>query len=280
MITYPKAALPSRSISTGSIVDKFRAIARWGFSGVSVLPQELVRALAQLGPTVIEDIGKTGLKLLVHGAIGAAGRPGFEQEIAAQIEITRTFQEKTGNVANFCFDPGCVRGESGMSFSTEASVRALGLASGLWADCGVEVGIENWPCGPFIPDLEEVKQELVGLPVRFLLDVGHVLLAQKRGHLEGISMSAFVEGLPLPICEIHVHDNDGTDDTHWTLGDGAMDMGELAEALRVTPGECWVTIESRPNGQLFPIEDTNGFEAAVRSVQLVESMLAGSYNGD
>ncbi|HJJ38677.1 MAG TPA: sugar phosphate isomerase/epimerase [Methanocorpusculum sp.] len=55
----------------------------------------------------------------------------------------------------------------------------------------------------------------------FCLDIGH---AHECGTLS--------EFLKVPFVQIHVHDNDGTSDTHLALGKGTIDIAAVAEAVR------------------------------------------------
>ena len=111
MTNYERAALPSRSITTGAMAEKFSEISRWGFTGVSILPNELLEARAALGTEVFDVIKASGLKLLVHGAVGSADSPEFIDKIVEQIEVTKDFHRNTGSVTLFCFDPSVCEGQ-------------------------------------------------------------------------------------------------------------------------------------------------------------------------
>ena len=89
-----------------------------------------------------------------------------------------------------------------------------------------------------------------------------------------MTMGEFVRRLPFPVCEVHLHDNDGIHDSHLTLGEGSIAPGELAAAMCLAPEGMWVTVESRPGGKRFPIDDRDGFVAAEESVRFVEQCTA------
>jgi sugar phosphate isomerase/epimerase len=267
---YEKAALPSRSITTGSLIEKFQAIARRGFGGVSILPSELTAFLRQHGEQGLKELNATGLRLLVHGAAGEAGSAGCDERIESQVRIAEQVHAITGSVANLVFDPGFRRdAENRFFFDPGVSIEALKRASRLQDDHGITVGIENWPSGPYLSDLEGLSAQLSSSSIGFLLDLGHLFIAQRRGLLGDMTVRDFVTRVPFPICEIHVHDNDGARDSHLTLGEGEIDQEEYADALRDLPGDAWITIESRPGGTPFPIDDDRGFAAAVDSIGIL-----------
>lgn len=66
------------------------------------------------------------------------------------------------------------------------------------------------------PDEMEILDN-VGLA----LDVGH---ANLNGCLEGF--------LSLPFCHVHLHDNDGKDDSHLPVGSGTIDFQAVIQAIR------------------------------------------------
>lgn len=266
MIRYPKAALPSRSITTGSLREKFEEIARWGFAGVSILPYELNCIIRESGWSDVTALAETGRKLLVHGTIGNGQLKDPGDAIEEQVALTRRIHEETGMVANFCFDPGTMKTEDGYLFDPERSIRALETASVLWTELGIPVGIETWPSGPALEELEVLASRLGDFPVQLLLDTGHLFLLQQKRKTGAPSMVGFVAACPLPVNEVHVHDNDGTCDAHLTLGDGLIDREDLGHAISLLPQEVWITIESRPGGKPFTLDDTRGFEEAVKTV--------------
>ena len=88
--------------------------------------------------------------------------------------------------------------------------------------------------------------ELIG-DIGFALDVGHA-------HLNG----CLDEFLTCPIRHIHLHDNDGTDDTHKPVGDGTIDFEPVMKAVK-------------SNGATQIVE-VDTFEGVQRSIEVLEKM--------
>lgn len=71
--------------------------------------------------------------------------------------------------------------------------------------------------------------------VDLALDVGHA-------HLN----NCLDEFLTLPFSHVHLHDNDGTDDTHSAVGEGSIDFVAVMEAVRRTKATPIVEVGTLP----------------------------------
>ncbi|HQC12737.1 MAG TPA: TIM barrel protein, partial [Methanoregulaceae archaeon] len=71
--------------------------------------------------------------------------------------------------------------------------------------------------------------------VDLALDVGHA-------HLN----NCLDEFLTLPFSHVHLHDNDGTDDTHSAVGEGSIDFQAVREAVRRTKATPIVEVGTLP----------------------------------
>jgi sugar phosphate isomerase/epimerase len=108
------------------------------------------------------------------------------------------------------------------------------------------VGIEDFPrdrlaMGFFAQDLAP----LLGLP-RFgiLIDLGHMhFWLHARPYYSGVSPEQFLANVPVPITEVHVHDNDGTADQHRPLGTGTNDIDAAVRGLRAAGFDGVCTVE-------------------------------------
>jgi len=105
---------------------------------------------------------------------------------------------------------------------------------------GVEALVENVP-EPFpyvmksVDDFERFFDE-VGMEARMVLDVAH---ANLRGET-----FEFIESFGDLIGHVHVSDNKGDADTHLPIGEGIIDWERTMAALKESPFDGWVTIES------------------------------------
>jgi sugar phosphate isomerase/epimerase len=88
------------------------------------------------------------------------------------------------------------------------------------AEYGVEFFVENMGNWEYFFLKTPAELPLIG-NVQFALDVGH---AHQNRCLEGF--------LPVPARHYHLHDNDGTEDSHAAVGDGTIDFGAVMAAVR------------------------------------------------
>jgi sugar phosphate isomerase/epimerase len=80
-----------------------------------------------------------------------------------------------------------------------------------------------------------------------LLDAGHMnMRLHSEPYFMGQSAAEYVGLVPLPIYEVHLHDNDGRRDLHAPLGSGCLDLAGLVAGLREVDFDEWVTVEVCP----------------------------------
>ncbi len=114
----------------------------------------------------------------------------------------------------------------------------------------LHVAIEDFPLDDSAVDFYRQDLEpLLECPrYGILIDVGHLnIRLTGGGHFEGMSVAGYIEGLPLPIAEVHLHDNNGQKDEHGHFGLGRIDFTEIAEALRSVGFDGVSTIEIAPS---------------------------------
>jgi sugar phosphate isomerase/epimerase len=105
---------------------------------------------------------------------------------------------------------------------------------------GVEAMIENVP-EPFpyllksVDDFELFFKD-VGLHARMVLDVAH-------SHLRGETLE-FIKRFGNRIGHVHVSDNNGKADAHLQVGGGSINWKQIMAALKASPFDGWVTVES------------------------------------
>lgn len=89
---------------------------------------------------------------------------------------------------------------------------------------------------------------LAGCPeYGILLDLGHMHLRQgNEPYFREKSLSEHLRDVPLPVIEVHVHDNDGKSDLHQHPGTGNADLAAMAEGLKAVGFTGVSTIEVAP----------------------------------
>jgi len=80
-----------------------------------------------------------------------------------------------------------------------------------------------------------------------LLDVGHANLRCIHEELyHSVSIASCISSVPVPLVELHVHDNGGDRDSHSPFGFGTISFEPIAESLRQSQFEGITTIEIAP----------------------------------
>ena len=147
------------------------------------------------------------------------------------------------------FYPGAAWG-----LNLQAVRRLLNFAG----DYGVPAMIENVP-EPFpflmksVRDFERFYDE-VGLDLKIVLDIAHSNLRDET--------EEFIRRFGDRIGHIHVSDNHGQMDEHLQLGEGSINWKEMMAAVKASPFNGWVVVES--------------FKGVDESIQLLERLVVGA----
>jgi sugar phosphate isomerase/epimerase len=105
------------------------------------------------------------------------------------------------------------------------------------SNIGMRVGVEN----VFDEDPEALRMliERIDRPdFGFCFDTGHFNLFSK------VPLEQWFAGLGRRLIEVHLHDNDGTADSHWALGRGDVDFEKFFALLREHAPDPVYTIEA------------------------------------
>ena len=123
-------------------------------------------------------------------------------------------------------------------------------------DAGVIVGIENMPSPPFFlgRTASQLAEIVEGTDLGVTFDIGH---ANTTGQIDAV-----IDLLGDRFVNIHIHDNDGTRDSHLAIGEGTIDFGHVIRRLSGYRGN-WI-IESK------------SLDSALRSLPRLEMLLSSS----
>ncbi len=125
--------------------------------------------------------------------------------------------------------------------------RSLTELSAAAREYGVSFSVENM--GDWEYFFLKTPEELPLIEgYNFTLDVGH---AHQNHYLK--------EFLAVPAQHYHLHDNDGTADSHWAVGKGTIDFKPVMATIKKGGGS--------------PVIEVEDFEGAVESMRLLERML-------
>ena len=124
------------------------------------------------------------------------------------------------NASSVVFHPGYYTFEEEYDKAVVSLKQSLAEIAAFSEDIGIPCCVENMGNWGFFFLKSPEDLPLVG-DTEFCLDIGH---AHECG-----TLSAY---LSVPFTQIHVHDNDGTSDTHLALGAGTIDIPAVMAAIR------------------------------------------------
>ncbi len=102
--------------------------------------------------------------------------------------------------------------------------------------------------------LSKIIENIGDTRVKACLDIGH---ANCKSNL---NLMEWVETLGPYLGHVHLHNNDATDDCHWPLGQGIINMNEIMESLNLkAPGNLTYTVENSECRQSIKWLDENGW---------------------
>lgn len=222
-----------------------------GCSTYSLIDRPLAEALEVLSACtdrveVLSDAGhslffehETCNSFLLHYSVHA---PSGDINIASRHEpVRRASTALVRELAGICdligartlvLHPGYMTRPLESPLAERAFYRSLAELSVINEECGVRIAIENmgaWDIVLFRDTqlLAAVREAGLG----FVLDVGHA-------HVNGLLDRFLAEGSPV---HVHLHDNDGTCDSHSPCGDGTIDFDSVVRRL---PAQADCVVES------------------------------------
>ncbi|MFO8080186.1 MAG: TIM barrel protein [Armatimonadota bacterium] len=225
---------------TRTVVGLVEELVREGFEAVSVQPRQVLdldrRGLAEM----VALLDENEMPVTVHAAADQ-----FTDE------LMQGLLDRLGPRLHAVTLDGVMRpAPSGKRWDAVLMVQTLLMVERLGADTGVRYGIEDFPIdgaamSEFADELEPLSgNERWGM----LVDIGHLNLRRNDAEYFGrMSVAENIERLPLPVIEVHVHDNPGDRDMHMPLGSGTLDYAEAAAALRARGFDGICTIEVCPS---------------------------------
>ena len=158
------------------------------------------------------------------------------------------------NIKTVTFHPGLYSMVvSGMEEKSIANAkRSLRTIDRMAQECGVRMCMENLPGFPFFlcHTAAEMTDLLEGTNLPVCLDIGH---AHTNNQIDEI-----IDAADGRIMNIHIHDNNGKQDQHLTIGDGNIDFKHVLGKLGSYSGRY--VIESK------------SFESAVDSMDRLNSL--------
>jgi len=214
------------------LIDQF---AHMGYDTISFGSWELLRSGPQRIASHLRD---RGLHTVMHG--------NFDTAVGDVLRLC----ELLGDLLLTCtFDAAQTQDSRGTLYDVPRMAPYLAeLLSGT-EGTDLRIGVEDFPLDQAGLDYYRAGLEPLLGSERYgmLVDVGHLnMRLRKWPCYEGASVGEYLARLPLPVWEVHLHDNNGERDEHGHLGLGNIDFGQVATGLKAIGFAGVSTIEIAP----------------------------------
>jgi sugar phosphate isomerase/epimerase len=159
---------------------------------------------------------------------------------AATMEVIASMEHAIAlNAKTVTFHPGydsmVIPGHE--SKSVEKAKRSMRTIDRLMNEFGITACAENMPSFKFMigRTAKEMHELVDGTDMKICFDIGHANTMNQ--------IDEMIDLLGDRIKNIHIHDNNGDNDDHMTIGDGSIDFGKVLKRLSKYKGKY--IIESR-----------------------------------
>jgi sugar phosphate isomerase/epimerase len=221
-----------------SLCERVRQFASFGFDAVSFLPRQIVHLSASERSELAALLAELDLIATVHGKCDIT-----EGEV-------ETLADSLGAALYaVTLDAAWAPDSRGSFYDGAEIVAALGRIARPTRGTPVRFGIEDFPRDQLA--LDHFRRDLGPLldepRYGMLIDLGHMnIYLRTHAYYRGVEPDAYLRRLPVPLIELHVHDNDGRRDQHGPLGLGNADFSAVACTLRRIGFDGVSTIEIAP----------------------------------
>jgi len=248
------------------LLEKLEFFADAGFRAVSALGGQFVTMDDETGDRLAEGLRRRSLAFTIHHKLPYGEKPPTSAEFPSHVETFLRWQRRHGLLAGLTFDVDAEMFEQWLPH----------LRHTLEAFRGEDVFVA---CEDF-PLTEEARRRMGGMDREFprmavLIDLGHMnlRLTKELGRVPAPGdVERYLRAVPLPIRELHVHNNDGLADQHQHLGAGTLPVKAAGAALHSMGFDGISTIEFVPSWN--HIESPAGYDLALASAEAWRKALA------
>jgi sugar phosphate isomerase/epimerase len=214
---------------------------------------------------VAAEVGRRNLPVTLHGSA-----------LIAPAEVAQLAEALGSRLLNVTMNPAAWHDSRGILIDAKRCGQRMREIEAITRGTQIRIGIEDYPRDRLA--LEFYREHLAGLLQceRFgtLIDLGHMnywLQTQAYYKDRGITIEKYLAGVPVPIWEVHVHDNDGTRDGHLALGEGNFDVDAAARGLAAIGFDRIATFEigGLARGEAPELARRKGLESVRRWRQAV-----------
>ncbi len=210
-----------------------------GCDGVSLLPRQVLDLSASEADELAALLRDRSLIVTVHGG------PGLMPD-----HVARILETLGDRLRCLTIDRAYQEDSRGRFYDAERMAGLLKTVDALSAGTDLRFAVEDFPLDDMaVAHFRGALEPLLASPrYGILIDVGHLNWRRQQTRYFGdLSVEQYLAAVPLPIVEVHLHDNDGTRDAHAPFGEGNVDFAAVAEALRTAGFDGVATIEIAPD---------------------------------
>jgi sugar phosphate isomerase/epimerase len=183
-----------------------------------------------------------GMKFSIHAPISDVNPAALSDRMreSATLEIIASMEQALQlNAETVTFHPGhhSMVIPNMESRAVEKAKRSMRTIDRLMNEFGIVATIENMPCFKFMigAQAKELAYIIDGTDMKICFDIGHANTVNQIDEMIDIFGDR--------IRNVHIHDNNGTNDDHMTIGDGNIDFRKVLKRLSKYKGNY--IIESR-----------------------------------
>ncbi len=209
-----------------------------GYDAVSLTSAQLCRLDLDATRDIATALDERDMAVTLHG--------NFDPELS---EVLGFIDILAGRLLAVSCDAAMIVDSRGRFYDTARMAPFMRGVLDATAGTDIRVGIEDFPLDSLA--LEHYRADLEPLLASerygILIDVGHMhIRLTDGGYFEGVSVADYFADLPLPVIEVHLHDNNGLRDQHGHFGMGSVPFEEVGAALKSLGFDDVSTVEIAP----------------------------------
>lgn len=234
------------------------ATAIWNYAEEGVEFGELIEEFAGFGHDTISfsssqwtkwsnGVGAEVASVIERHGLGVTAHCSFDVTPADAERLLGWFGEALLTVT---FDAQMLMESRGMLYDAAGMAATLSGILDISAGTELKIAVEDFPLDRAALDFyrDDLAPVLDHPWYGILVDVGHLnMRVRQEGYFEGQSPEEYIAAVPLPIVEVHIHDNNGAKDEHGHIGLGNCDFAAVAAALKQVGFQGVSTIEIAPS---------------------------------
>ncbi len=243
-----------------ALVDHF---ADMGFDTMSFKPEQVLNLDEAAAENLKHQIQNRNLGVTVHADFKLT-----------PLEAEHIISLFNSHLLCLSLDPRCRIDPAGKFFDHQRMIPLLEFLCQRSEGTQVRFGLEDFPLDHCALETNQyaLKPILNCQNFGILVDLGHMHLRLNNSeYFSEKGISGYLEGIPLPIIEIHVHDNNADNDQHMPPGQGNLDFADTAATLRQIDFNGMSTLEIAP--LRYGAQPDKEYSKVAESLQLWRNLL-------